>query len=151
MGFYGCIGPNSDRERCLVWEELVDLNSWRNLPWCVGEDFNLVQFPSERLGAESFTQGMHNFSDFISNHGLMDIPLKGGFYTGSNSSSGSRTDHFIFSHHWEEHLPHISQRRLSRILTDHFPIMLEGGSQHKRQIPFRFENMWLQAEGLWRK
>lgn len=110
MGFYGCIGPNSDRERCLVWEELVDLNSWWNLPWCVGEDFNLVQFPSERLGAESFTQGMHNFSDFISNHGLMDIPLKGGLYTWSNSSSGSRTDRFIFSHHWEECPSYLSKK-----------------------------------------
>ena len=40
-----------------MWEELADLNSWWNLPWCVGEDFNLVRFPSERLGAEKLYSG----------------------------------------------------------------------------------------------
>ena len=93
----------------------------------MGGDFNAIQFPSERLGAKNFTQGMHNFSDFISFNGLLDIPLEGGSFTWSNSLSGSRIDRFLFSSEWEKHYPNIHQKRLGRFLSDHFPISLEGG------------------------
>jgi hypothetical protein len=43
----------------------------------VGGDFNIVCFPTKRLGVEAFTPAMHNFFDFISAHGLVDIPLAG--------------------------------------------------------------------------
>ena len=76
--FIGVYGPNVDRERRLLWEELSGLHSWWNVPWCVSRDFNVVRFPTERLGAVNFTQAMHDFSDFISVHGLLDIPMVGG-------------------------------------------------------------------------
>ena len=34
------------------------------------------------------------------------------------------------------------------VLSDHFPILLEGGSQRKGRIPFRFENMWLRVDNF---
>lgn len=34
------------------------------------------------------------------------------------------------------------------MLLDHFPILLEGGSHQRGRIPFRFQNMWLKAEGF---
>ena len=68
--FTGVYGPNVDREKRLMWEELAGLYSLWNLPWCVGGDFNAIHFPSEYLGAEHFPQGMYNFSDFISINGL---------------------------------------------------------------------------------
>ena len=38
---------------------------------------------------------------------------------------------------------------MSRLLSDHFLIVLEGGSfQHRGRRPFRFENMWLKDEGF---
>ena len=50
----------------------------------------------------------------------------------------------FFSADWEAKFPTVCQRRMSRLLSDHFPIVLEGGSfQHKGRRPFRFENMWL--------
>ena len=144
--FSGVYGPNVDREKRLMWEELAGLFSWWNLPWCVGGDFNAVRFPSERLGAENFTQDMYNFSDFISCNGLLDIPLEGGNFSWSNSLSGSRIDRFLFSSEWEEHYPNIHQKRLGRVLSDHFPISLEGGDIRKGRRPFRFENKWLQVD-----
>ena len=79
--FTGVYGPNSDKDRRLLWEELSSLCSWWNVPWCVGEDFNVVQFPSKRLGSFSFTQAMHQFSNFISEHKLINLPLEGGSFT----------------------------------------------------------------------
>ena len=63
----------------------------------MGGDFNEIQFPSQRLGAKNITQGMYNFSDFISLNGLMDIPLEGVSFSWSNSRAGSRIDRFLFS------------------------------------------------------
>ena len=44
------------------------------------------------------TQAMHQFSYFISEHGLIDLPLEVGIFTWSNSCevvSRSRTDRFL--------------------------------------------------------
>ena len=61
-----------------MWEELAGLISWWNLLWCLGGNFNVIRFPSERLRAISYTQSMYEFSDFISLHGLMDILMEAG-------------------------------------------------------------------------
>ena len=146
--FTGIYGPNLNRNRHLMWEELAGLISWWNLPWCLGGDFNVIRFPSERLGAGRFSRCMYDFSDFISLHGHMDIPLEGGLFSWSNSTSASRIDRFLFSLALVDHFTHFSQKRLPRVLSDHFPILLESGSHRRGRIPFRFENMWLKAEGF---
>ena len=35
----------------------------------------MLRFPSERFGSNSFCLAMHEFSDFISNFVLVDVPL----------------------------------------------------------------------------
>jgi hypothetical protein len=32
--------------------------------------------------------------------------------------------------------------------SDHFPVLLDCGNIQRRSRPFRFENMWLKAEGF---
>ena len=145
-------GPNSVKDRRLLWEELFGLSSWWNIPWCVGCDFNVVRFPSERAGSTVFTAAMRDFSDFISKQGLIDIPLEGGIFTWSNSREvelKAWLDKFLFSADWEAKFPTMCQRRMSRLLLDHFLIALEGGSfQHRGRNPFRFENKRLKDEGF---
>ena len=135
----------------MLWEELLGLCGWWNVTWCVGGDFNVVRFPSERLSSVFLIQAMHQLSDFISKHGLIDLPLEGGSFTWSNSLevvSRSRLDRFLVTRTWEVKFPSICQKRLSRLLSDHFPIILEGGNFHRGMRPFRFENMWLKDEGF---
>ena len=36
-----------------------------NVPWCSIGDFNVVRFPSERLGCTSLSSAMMEFSDWI--------------------------------------------------------------------------------------
>ena len=79
--FTGVYGPNLNKRRRLMWEELTRLISWWDLPWCLGGDFNIIRYPSEQLGATSYSRAMYGFSNFISLHGLMDIPMVGGLYT----------------------------------------------------------------------
>ena len=149
--FTGVYGPNSDRDRSFLWEELSGLRSWWDVPWCAGGDFNVVRFPSERSGSSNFTSAMHRFSAFISEQSLIDLPLVGGRFTWSNTrevASRSRLDRFLVSADWEEKFPSVCQCCLSRLLSDHFPILLEGGNLHGGKKPFRFENMWLKDEGF---
>jgi exonuclease III len=46
--FGGVYGPNDDRDRRELWDELAGLMSWWEIPWLIGGDFNVVRFPSER-------------------------------------------------------------------------------------------------------
>jgi hypothetical protein len=127
------------------------LATWWGTPWCVGGDFNVTQFPSKRSGAEHFTPGMTDFSEFIFSLGLMDIPLEGGKFTWSNNRETpamSRIDRFLYLGEWEDRYPTVVQKRLPKVLSDHFPIMLESGKFMRGKRPFRFEIMWLQAEGF---
>ena len=87
---------------------------------------------------------MLDFSDFISEHNLIDFPLEGGTFTWSNSRAvalRSRLDKFLLSSDLEEHFPNIRKKRLHRLLSNHFPVLLEGGNFHRGSRPFRFENM----------
>jgi hypothetical protein len=148
--FAGVYGPNLASDRRLLWEELAGVMSWWNLPWCIGGDFNVTRFPSERSGV-ACRLAMSDFSEFLHDQGLLDLPLAGGFFTWSISQDPpkwSRIDRFLISHEWEARFPGVSQKRLPRFCSDHFPLLLEcvNGSRGKR--PFRFENMWLKNEGF---
>ena len=77
--------------------------------------------------------------------------MQGGTFTRSNSrevASKARLDRFLFSADWEDKFPTVSQRRMSRLCSDHFPFVLEGGSFQRGSMPFRFENIWLKDEGF---
>jgi hypothetical protein len=91
---------------------------------------------------------MIDFADFIFEQGLINFPMVGGRITWSNRRAGSRLDRFLISTYWEEYFLDVCQKRLPRVLSDHFPVKLECGTGRRGQIPFRFENMLLQAEGF---
>ena len=95
--FTGVYGPTSNADKRLMGEELAGVNSWWDVSWCVGRDFNVVHFPRERMGAEFITPAMRGFPDFIFEHGLMDFPSEGGAFTWSNSLSRSWIDRFMVS------------------------------------------------------
>jgi hypothetical protein len=65
-------GPNNDGERSILWDEMPGLVSWWEMPWCFGGYFNVVRFPSERLGDFGFSAAMEEFLEFIFVHKLVD-------------------------------------------------------------------------------
>ncbi|KAG6667897.1 hypothetical protein CIPAW_01G132300 [Carya illinoinensis] len=78
----------------------------------------------------------------------MDIPLMGGEYTWSNNHTWSRLDRFLISPSWELQFPDLNQKRLQRLCSDHFPVLLDGGGVQGGRRPFKFEDMWLKKEGF---
>jgi hypothetical protein len=147
----GLYGPTNDLFRRELWAELQSVYLVWSLPWVVFGDFNVVRFPSERLGCSRLTSAMVDFSDFIESSHLVDLPLGGGSYTWSSGSANlsmSRIDRFLISSDWEDLYPDVTQKLLPRPLSDHFPLLLEVGSMTRGKSPFRFENMWLKDEGF---
>jgi endonuclease/exonuclease/phosphatase family metal-dependent hydrolase len=57
----------------------------------------------------------------------------------------SRIDRFLVSPGWEAQFPGVSQKRLSRLYSDHFPILLDCGDVSRGSKRFKFKNMWLNA------
>ena len=147
--YSGVYGPNVDADRGILWEELAGVHSWWGVPWCIGGDFNVVRFPSEKLRAGRNTRAMQDFSDFIFELGLVDLPLLEGQFTWSNNQdppSKSRIDRFLMTTDWEEQFSKLTQKALPRCMSDHCPIMLECGNFNRGKSYFKFENMWLQHQ-----
>ena len=42
----------------------------------------------------------------------------------------------------------MARRRLPRLLSDHFPLLLDCGTSRGASKYFKFENMWLKPEGF---
>lgn len=70
---------------------------------------------------------MRQYSGFIEEFCLRDLPLYGGLFMWSGG---------------------LNSQSASRPISDHCPIVLEGGGIRMSKTLFRFENMWLKAEGF---
>ncbi|RVW55331.1 Transposon TX1 uncharacterized 149 kDa protein [Vitis vinifera] len=82
---------------------------------------------------------------------LVDVPLQGGSFTwsrGLNNQSWAKLDRFLATPSWLDQYSRVLQRRLPRPTSDHFLVLLEGGGLRRGPSPFKFENMWLKAEGF---
>ncbi|KAG2680435.1 hypothetical protein I3760_11G099200, partial [Carya illinoinensis] len=133
-----------------LWDGIAGLRSWWEGVWCLGGDFNITRFPSERSGDSCFGSAMAEFSDLIFELDLVDLPLAGGDFTWSNGRTWSRLDRFLVSLSWEAHFPDLCQKHLPRLSSNHFPILLDCGGIHEGRRYFKFKNMWLKADGFCR-
>lgn len=95
-----------------LWEELAGVKGIWEVPWCIGRDFNVVRFTQEQHGCNNISRDMKEFSDFIDDFGMLDLPLEGGCFTwfrGGSSTAKPRMDRFLLSPDWEEMLPNVTQ------------------------------------------
>ena len=149
--FTGVYGPFTKEERECLWEEIGAIRGIWEDPWCLGGDFNVTLFQRERSRQGRITPTMRRFAYIIDDLGLVDLPLQGGVFTwsrGLNNQSWARLDKFLVSPSWLDQFSVVLQRRLPRPISNHFPLLLEGGGLRRDHSPFRFENMWLKVEGF---
>ncbi|XP_034688121.1 uncharacterized protein LOC117916277 [Vitis riparia] len=131
--FTGVYGPILRRERESFWEELGAIKGLWNGPWREIElNYEKVRRSERRSGVKGPAHG-------------------GGPFTwtgGAGNQSSSRLDRFLVNEEWDSHFGDARQFLLPRPVSDHFPILMDGGGMRRGPIPFRFENMWLKAEGV---
>ncbi|KAG6710349.1 hypothetical protein I3842_05G000600 [Carya illinoinensis] len=132
-------GPNLNRTKSLLCDELAGLSNTWDLCWCIGGDVNVTRFLSERSSGSSFNLAMVDFSNFISKQDLLHIPLANGSFTWScnrEHPSWSRIDVFPLSLEWEAHYHDLVQKKLPRFCSHHFPILIDCGGLHGGPICF---------------
>ena len=111
----------------------------------------LLDTPARGLVVSLFSPDMFAFSDFIENNYLVDLPLDGAFYTwfrDAEPQAMSRIDRTLVSVDWVDHFGNVSQRVLPCVISDHCPLLVEAGGVDRGRSAFKFENMWLRAEGF---
>ena len=94
---------------------------------------------------------MRKLANVIEDLQLKDLPLIGGPFTWSgavNNQSFSRLDRFLVNEEWDCRFSGSRQCVLPRPMSDHFPILFEGGGLRRGSSIFKFENMWLKVEGF---
>ena len=149
--FTGVYGPTVYARREDFWDELGAIRGLWGDPWCVGGDFNVIRDPMERNRASRFNHSMRRFSQVTDELELKDFPMQGGLFTwrgGPNNGRMARLDRFLITEEWECQFGKVIQSILPRPISDHAPILLEGGTWLNGPSPFRFENMWLKVEGF---
>ena len=144
-------GPFTRVERECLWEEVGAIRGIWEEPWCLGGVFNITLSQSERSKQGRITSAMRRFAEVVDELGLMDLQLQRGAFTwsrGVNSQSRARLDRFLLTPCWLDQFSRVSQQRLPTSTSDHFLVLLEGGSFRRGLAPFRFENMWFKVEGF---
>ena len=94
---------------------------------------------------------MRRFLDVIEDLQLKDLSLIRGPFTWSgavNNQSFSRLDRFLVNEEWDCRFNGSRQCVLPKPVSDHFPILFEGGGLRRGPSIFKFENMWLKVEGF---
>uniref|UniRef100_A0A2N9G874 Reverse transcriptase domain-containing protein n=1 Tax=Fagus sylvatica TaxID=28930 RepID=A0A2N9G874_FAGSY len=94
---------------------------------------------------------MNEFSEFIFSLGLMDIPLEGSKFTWSNNRESPamfRIDRFLYSRGLGGSVSHCCSKETSQTLIRSLSHPVGEWQFLRGKRPFRFENMWLQAEGF---
>ena len=146
--------PNDSQRRKEMWNESEEIRGRWDGAWCIGGDWNIVRFPSEKSRAGSTTEDMKSVSDWINSQALVDLPLKGASFTWSNHQSSptlSRLDRFLVSNEWLDLYPEVCQLALPKVASDYCPIMLDSNLDRWGPTPFRFELMWLEEKNFTEK
>ena len=132
-----------------LWRELNAIRGSWNGAWCVGGDWNIVCFPSKKLGGGHLSAATSLFSDWINSHSLIDLQLGGASFTWSNHQRPpltSRLDRFLVSVDWLDLYPELYQLALPKLASNHCPIVLDSRPETWGATPFRLELAWLENE-----
>jgi hypothetical protein len=139
----------ADKRR--LWSDLLmTKRGFGDMIWCLTGDFNSVLDPSERRGvtvnmANNHTTEMREFSLFMEELELVDLPITGRQFTWfhSNGFTMSRLDRVMVSTDWPRFWGNPTVWVGPRDVSDHCPLILRYDTADWGPKPFRFNNFWL--------
>ena len=142
--------PQQAAQKKILWDYiLLILGRWNGEIIIMG-DFNEVRFSKERRGSCFNPYSARFYDKFITDSGLVDIPLDGYSFTWSHSTAFkmSKLDRFLISDGIFSLFPSITANCLDRHLSDHRPILLREVHVDFGPTPFRFYHSWLDLVGF---
>jgi len=145
-------GPaQHDKSRDFI-DELTTTCSQCALPLVMGGYFNLIRNMTEKSSNNCDQSLMDLFNTFIGDFQLKEIRRSGPKFTWTNKQDYPVMvvlDRFLISTDWEVRFPLCLAWSLTRVGSDHSPIILDSGEQgNPRTKYFFFENKWLLDQDL---
>jgi hypothetical protein len=145
-------GPADHRRSPAFLAELSSKVVRCTTPVMIVGDFNLIRAPEDRSSDHVDFPRMRMFNDCIADLALREITTVGARYTWSNNRVDlvqSVLDRVFVSVEWEMAFPLCALRAITRIGSDHSPLLLSsGGGAPPRLNRFHFEDFWLDQEGF---
>ncbi|CAI8593121.1 unnamed protein product [Vicia faba] len=141
------------RKKICMRARLLELNdSYRDVEWIIGGDFNIIKINSERKGrgAVESRGDMKSFEEFIGEISLVDIPCKGKKFTwySGDGKSMSRIDRFLVADNIVNRWGVVGQLIGDRDISDHCPIWLVKDDVNWGPKPFKFNNEWFSFDSF---
>ncbi|KAK3221054.1 hypothetical protein Dsin_015024 [Dipteronia sinensis] len=131
--------------------ELEDEERLKNVPWCIGGDFNSVLDPSERISKGSHGTSTRSFQAFVRQAMVMDILLNRLEFMWPNfreDAAWAQLDRFLLSPELLIWFPKLKQKGVCRSLSDHNAIGIREPKVDWGPSLFRFLNCWMENKEL---
>ncbi|XP_058783185.1 uncharacterized protein LOC131657846 [Vicia villosa] len=131
----------------VLWKMLLELKQrYRHGDWIIGGNLNAIKKRSERVRIPntSYNTEWREFSEFIDNSGLIDVPCKGkkyNWYSGDGKSK-SRIDHFFIDDSIVASWGVVGQLIGLRDVSNHCSVWLLVDKKDWGPKPFNFNNEW---------
>ncbi|KAK3227647.1 hypothetical protein Dsin_007509 [Dipteronia sinensis] len=125
--FCNIYAANVEVVRKELWDYICNVQVLFLMPWCIGEDFNMVFDPSEQKRVGCNLGSVRNFNSLMIKAKVVNLSLLGIPFTQSNNKdieSWARLDRFLISTKILAWFPSLIQKRLSRSLSNHNAILL---------------------------
>lgn len=133
------------RDRLELWDNLNQNANSLNHAWLVGGDFNVILNEEEKIdGLPVYPSEYEDFSYCINSCELLEVGFKGSSFTWWNGRAGTdcifkRLDRIVINNAFQSWLGNVEVEHLSRIGSDHSPLLLSCGEVTKRIFkPFKF-------------
>lgn len=118
----------------------------------LGGDFNLVRDAREKSTGGISPRWVAAFNNFIADSELRELHRIGGRFTWTNNQEMPIRvvlDRILVSGNWEALYPLATVQVITRIGSDHNPLLIDSGEDCKSRAKiFRFEPSWLLQEGF---
>ncbi|XP_073355184.1 uncharacterized protein [Aegilops tauschii subsp. strangulata] len=145
-------GPADHRRSATFLDELKNKVSAAHFPVVVGGDFNLLRFAEDKNNDLVNFPRMQMFDDCIVDLSLRELDRIGARFTWTNRQADptrSVLDRVLVSPEWEMRCPLAYLRAITRIGSDHVPLLLSSQDERPPVAPrFRFETFWLNQNGF---
>jgi hypothetical protein len=144
-GFNAIYASTNYITRRYLWLKLQNIQNQHIIPWCSIGDFNTILGSHESRGNTSPARlPMQDFFNWSDSNNLFHLPTRGVQFTWINGRTERRLDRAICNQLWLDSCVSIAVSSLTKIKSDHFPILLDFQTSNVTQSSqFRFMKMWL--------
>ncbi|XP_075107024.1 uncharacterized protein LOC142180006 [Nicotiana tabacum] len=138
-----------------LWEYMRTFATTVSIPWTVCGDFNSIINAEEKMGGVPHRLGKSlPFIECLNDCGLMDMGYSGHTFTWCNERKGKeiiwkRLDRMVANNEWDIHFSKISVQHLTRLNSDHCPILITAEKDDGNYIKyFKFLNFLVDRDNF---